>query len=139
MAAYFSFRRLITPFFVRTIYTIGFALLTAGGVGWAVWAGMRLHAANLPTRQGIYYIAIGAGILIVGNLAWRMICEFWLLLFKVHGLLASIEQTVRGSGAAPEPAKESARQEVKPESLRLERPEPKPVSVAPSRGILGLS
>jgi hypothetical protein len=139
MAAYFSFRKLITPYFVRTIYSIGFALLTAGGVGWAVWAGMRLYAASLPTRMAIYYIAIGAGILIVGNLAWRMICEFWLLLFNVHGLLASIEQTVRGGSTASEPAKQLAQEEVKSERSRRERSEPKPVSVAPSRGILGLS
>ena len=57
MAAYFSFRKLITPFFVRTIYTIGFALLTAGGVGWsrlgrdATYAATYRHAWLFATSR----------------------------------------------------------------------------------------
>lgn len=136
MAAYFSFRKLITPYFVRTIYTIGFAALTAGGIGWAVWAGMRLNAATLATRTGVYYIVIGAGILLVGNLVWRMLCEFWLLLFNMHSLLASIEKEVKHESIEQEPKKEAIREEARPDSVRPER---SPVNGAPSRSVLGLS
>jgi len=136
MTAYFSFRKLITPYFVRTIYTIGFAALTAGGIGWAVWAGMRLNAATLPTRLGVYYIAIGAGILIVGNLVWRMICEFWLLLFNVHGLLTSIEKNVRHESIEPVAVRQVISEDAKSQRIRSEQKAP---SVAPQRSVLGLS
>ena len=136
MAAYFSFRKLITPYFVRTIYTIGFAALTAGGIGWAVWAGMRLNAATLPTRLAVYYIATGAGISLVGNLLWRMICEFWLLLFNMHGLLASIEKGVKHEIIQQQPKQEVIVEAARPDSVRPER---STLSVARSRSVLGLS
>ena len=135
MAAYFSFRKLITPYFVRTIYTIGFAAITAAGIGWAVWAGLRLKAGTLPTRLAVYYIAIGLGILLLGNLAWRMICEFWLLLFKMHSLLASIDSTVKG-GSISEPESEAIKEIPKSERAVPER---RTASPAPSGSVLGLS
>lgn len=140
MAAYFSFRKLITPYFVRTIYTIGFAALTAAGIGWAVWAGMRLNNKTLPTRQAVYYIAIGVGVVLVGNLVWRMICEFWLLLFNMHGLLASIDKAVR----QPEPLNEVTKAEPRAAAVATTVPtavatEREAVSIAPSRSVLGLS
>lgn len=136
MAAYFSFRKLITPYFVRTIYTIGFAALTAAGIGWAVWAGMRLYNKALPTRLAVYYIAIGVGVAVVGNLVWRMICEFWLLLFNMHGLLASIDNAVRHEAVPVPAAKEVIKEEVR---VVTPTPERATVSVAPSRSVLGLS
>jgi len=95
MAGFFSFRKVITTYFVKTIYALGFIVLTSGGVGLAVWAGRRLNAGTMPTRLAVYYIAAGAGIALVGNLAWRMICEFWLLLFNIHAVLVSIEQATK--------------------------------------------
>ena len=70
-------------------------MLTFAGIGLAAWAGLRLNEATIPTRTGVYLIAAGAGIALVGNLAWRMICEFWLLLFNMHTLLASIENQMK--------------------------------------------
>jgi hypothetical protein len=136
MTAYFSFRKLITPYFVRVIYTIGFAALTAAGIGWAVWAGMRLKAATLPTRLAVYYIAIGVGTLLVGNLAWRMICEFWLLLFNMHGLLAAIEKELKHESIQHQPSMEAIEEEARPTGVLTER---RTVSVAPSGSVLGLS
>ena len=90
MPGYFSFQKLITPRFVKFIYAVGLLVMTAGGIALAVWAGLGLRSATLPTRMGVYYIAIGAGIAIVGNLVWRVLCEIWIVLFNIHNLLGVI-------------------------------------------------
>lgn len=134
MAGYFSFRKLITPYFVKPIYGFGFIVFTAGGIGLAVGAGMRLNSAQLPTRIGIYYIVIGAGAVIVGNVVWRMICEFWLLRFRMCEMLASIEREVKYSVPQRE-----AKREIVVEKPTREKIEERGYEVAPSRGVLGLS
>jgi hypothetical protein len=92
MPGYFSFQKLITPRFVKFIYVVGLLAMTAGGIALAIWAGLGLRSATLPTRMGVYYIAIGAGAVIVGNLVWRVLCEIWIVLFNIHNLLGSIER-----------------------------------------------
>src|SRR5687768_14787769 len=95
MPGYFSFQKLITPRFVKLIYVVGLLAITASGIGLAIWAGLGLRSATLPTRMGVYYIAIGAGVTIVGNLVWRVLCEIWIVLFNIHDLLGSIESGAR--------------------------------------------
>ena len=95
MPGYFSFQKLITPRFVKFIYVIGLMALTAGGIGLIVAAGWGLRSATLPTRMGLYYIAIGAGVMIVGNLVWRVLCEIWIVLFNIHNLLGVIADEPR--------------------------------------------
>ena len=95
MPGYFSFQKLITPRFVKFIYVVGLLAMTASGIGLAIWAGLGLRSATLPTRVGVYYIAIGAGVAIVGNLVWRVLCEIWIVLFNIHNLLGSIEREYR--------------------------------------------
>jgi hypothetical protein len=135
MAGYFSFRKVITTYFVRTVYALGFILLTAAGLGVATWAGLRLNAQTIPTRTGIYYLAAGAGFVLVGNLVWRMICEFWLLLFNMHALLASMEKQIKGETSQRQVKQENVPAETKTESVGSERPA---YSMA-GQSVLGLS
>jgi hypothetical protein len=95
MPGYFSFQKLITPRFVKFIYAIGLLAMTVAGIALAVWAGLGLRSATLPTRMGVYYIAIGASVTIVGNLVWRVLCEIWIVLFSIHNLLGSIASETR--------------------------------------------
>ena len=108
MAGYFSFRKMISGSFVKAFYALGFILLTAAGIGAIIWTVMRLNDGTMATRPGIYYIAGGAGVLIIGNLIWRMICELWLLLFGVHSLLVSIDRSVRHEPAGTAPIADDA-------------------------------
>ena len=96
MPGYFSFQKLITPRFVKFIYVVGLMAVTAGGIGLAIGAGLGLRSATLSTRMGVYYIAIGVGAVIIGNLVWRVLCEFWIVLFNIHNMLGSIESETRG-------------------------------------------
>src|SRR4026209_2303503 len=84
MSEYFSFQKCITSPFVKTVYFLGFLALTAGGIGLSGWAGMRLYEASIPRGLGWYYIAGGIGILLVGNLVWRVFCEIWIVLFNIY-------------------------------------------------------
>ena len=95
MPGYFSFQKLITPRFVKFIYAVGLLAITAGGIALAIWAGLGLRSRTLPTRMGIYYIAIGGGAAIVGNLVWRVLCEIWIVLFNIHNQLGIIASEPR--------------------------------------------
>ena len=101
MPGYFSFEKLITPRFVKVIYVVGLLAMTVGGIALAVWSGQGLRSATVPTRTGIYYIAIGASVAIVGNLVWRVLCEIWIVLFNIHNLLGSIASETRYVAVEP--------------------------------------
>ena len=120
MPGYFSFQKLITPRFVKSIYVVGLITLTVGGIGLAIWAGLGLRSATLPTRMGVYYIAIGAGIAIIGNLCWRVLCEIWIVLFNIHTLLSSIaseprRELIQGELPSKEPSVELRQDLTQPE------------------------
>ena len=135
MSGYFSFRNLITRRLVKFIYALGLIVLTAGGIGLSIWGGLGLRSATLPTRIGIYSIAIGAGLVIVGNLVWRVLCEILIVPFNIHNLLAS-----SGSETLYEAVTETANHQDRIESRpEVSQPELEtPVTGRPT-SVLGLS
>lgn len=94
MGAYFSFERMITTSFVKVVYFLGFLLLTAAGIGLMVWAGLQLNDATINRSLGWRYVAFGAGILIAGNIVWRVACELWVVLFGIHDELLSLRYSL---------------------------------------------
>ena len=94
MAGYFSFQKLITAPFVKAVYFVGFLLITLGGIGLAAWAGWRLSEATIFRELGWRYVAYGVGALIVGNVLWRIACEFWIVIFNLYDELVAVRQTL---------------------------------------------
>jgi hypothetical protein len=94
MSVYFSFQKNITSSFVKAIYFLGFLALSTGGIGFAAWAGMHLYEASIPRALGWYYVAGGLGVLLVGNLVWRVFCEIWIVLFNIHARLVSLDHKI---------------------------------------------
>jgi hypothetical protein len=121
MSGYFSFQKLITPRFVKVIYVVGLMAITAGGIGLAIGAGLGLRSATLATRMGVYYIALGVGVVIVGNLVWRVLCEIWIVLFNIHNMLGSIESETRYVHVQRELPSEERPVEVRQEVIERER------------------
>lgn len=136
MPGYFSFQNLITPRFVKFIYVVGLMALTAAGIGWAIWAGLGLRSATLSTRMGAYYIAIGAGLAILGNLVWRVLCEIWIVLFNIHNLLGSIERETRNVQVQRELPSEEHRVE---SSQDFTEPEEEVLVTSHPASVLGLT
>ena len=149
MSAYFSFERMITTTFVKVVYFLGFLILTAGGIGLMVWAGLQLNDATIDRNLGWRYVALGAAALVIGNIVWRVACELWVVLFGIHEELVTLRyalQPVHIERVVEEPAlmKESQRREIE----RRERRELEPrdlvtrddeiVAHRPA-GVLGLS
>ena len=90
MGAYFSFERMITTTFVKVVYFVGFLAITAGGVALAVWAGMQLNDARIDRVLGWRYLTAGVGLVVIGNIVWRVFCELWVVLFEIHAELVAV-------------------------------------------------
>lgn len=90
MSAYFSFERMITTSFVKVVYFLGFLILTAGGIGLMVWAGLQLNDATIDRNLGWRYVLLGAAALVIGNIVWRVACELWVVLFGIHDELVTM-------------------------------------------------
>jgi len=116
MPGYFSFEKYITSSFVKAVYFLGFLALTAGGIGLAGWAAMRLYEASIPRELGWYYVASGVGILLVGNLVWRVFCEIWVVLFNIHARLVSLDQKT-GAEAVSADVRTEVSQDVKEDEM----------------------
>jgi hypothetical protein len=118
MSEYFSFQKCITSPFVKTVYFLGFLALTAGGIGLAGWAAMRLFEANISRGLGWYYVAGGVGILLVGNLVWRVFCEIWIVLFNIYARLVSLDEKTRTEAVLAEVRTDVSREAQREEILR---------------------
>ncbi len=134
MGAYFSFERMITTTFVKVVYFLGFLAITAGGVALAVWAGMQLNDARIDRLLGWRYVAAGVGLVVIGNIVWRVFCELWVVLFEIHAELVSVRHGLNLNGLR-----------VREEPVIVEREEiirPREVVVqdqTPHASVLGLS
>jgi len=104
---FFSFRMLISPIVIKIIYVLGLLGLTIGGI---VMIKMGLDVMSLSAEKlnifGIEVsyneqILIGIGLIVFGNLLWRLLCEAWILLFGIHDTLGSIERHLKRGSETP--------------------------------------
>jgi hypothetical protein len=79
---------------------------------------MRLFEANIPRQLGWYYVAGGVGILLVGNLVWRVFCEIWIVLFNIHARLVSLDEKTRTEAVVTEVRTDVSREAQREEILR---------------------
>jgi Domain of unknown function (DUF4282) len=79
---FIAFRYLITPTLVTVIYVIGAVLITIFAV--------------VAMTQGAGGIVSGLLLLLFGNLYWRVILEFIMVLFRMNDALQSIDRRGRG-------------------------------------------
>ena len=142
MGGYFSFERMITTTFVKVVYFLGFIALTAAGVALAIWAGMQLNDATISRELGWRYVAFGVGLLVAGNIVWRVFCELWVVLFGIHSELVSVRHGLNLHGLryqndAPFEREVIAEREefVRPREVVVHREE----RDVPRHGVLGLS
>ena len=80
---YLQFSTMISASIIRYIYTFGALAITIGSIIWIIDEG--------PSEFIVFVL-----IIIFGNLAWRLICEAWILFFRIHEALVSIEHNTSG-------------------------------------------
>jgi hypothetical protein len=78
-----NFRYLITPGFITVIYVVGAILITIAA----------LSAAGTAGAGGVL---VGLLWFVFGNLWWRIVLEFVMVLFRINDSLASIDRRGRG-------------------------------------------
>ena len=81
---YFQFSTMISTSIIRGLHLLGFIGITAGSVFW--WVG------SSSGKEAILSFLL----LTFGNLLWRLICEAWILFFRIHESLVSIEHNTYG-------------------------------------------
>jgi hypothetical protein len=77
-----NFRYLITPGFITVIYVVGAVLITIAALG----------AAGSAGSGGVI---LGLLWFVFGNLWWRIVLEFVMVLFRINDSLASIDRRGR--------------------------------------------
>ncbi|HPE58128.1 MAG TPA: DUF4282 domain-containing protein [Bacteroidales bacterium] len=82
---FFSFRKFISLIFIQVIYLLGAIAITIAGIVFLVKSEGDLG----------FFILQGLGLLIIGNLAWRLICEVWILFFRLASSLSNIENQIK--------------------------------------------
>lgn len=81
-----NFERFITPLVIKWLWLSGSIIITVSG----------LTMFNVPPSYGIIstgaYNLIIVLVIIFGNVMWRVVCEYFLIQFKIHGTLEVIEK-----------------------------------------------
>jgi hypothetical protein len=93
MSAYFKFEKFITTGFIMVVYILGAIALTVISI---------LLIAGSPNIFGVSSLGIILGVifLILGNLFWRILCEYWIVQFRIFTELVEINKTLKGGQAA---------------------------------------
>lgn len=78
MKDFFGFRKMVSSTLIKFIYIVGMIFLTI--------AGIYMLFGN---------VLLGLGIIIIGNLLWRVVCEGWIVLFSIHDILGSVERSLK--------------------------------------------
>ncbi len=81
---FLSFRTMVSRTLIQVIYILG-------AIGLSVYGIILIDKSTEGNGSG-GLVVTGLGILLLGNLAWRITCEAWILLFNIHDVLVSIER-----------------------------------------------
>jgi len=97
MSGYLAFKRFITPTFIMVIYILGALAVTI--LSFLIMLGGAFTVQGFSMGGGIA-ILVGVLMLIFGNLAWRILCEYWVVQFRIYEEIASLNR--RQGGVSPQ-------------------------------------
>lgn len=90
MGDFFSFRRMITPVIIQTLFWIFTAVAVLGGL-------VLLFKGGGATALGLIWI-------VVGPLIARVYCEILIVIFRINETLTDIRANTRPAGVVEPPA-----------------------------------
>ncbi len=76
--AFFSFRQMVSTQIIKVVYILGMIVITLSGI--------------IAMSEGFL---IGLLAIVMGNLFWRIFCEFTIIVFSIHDILGSIEANIK--------------------------------------------
>ena len=94
MSEYFSFKKFITTGFIMVIYILGAIAVTIISILFMI-GGSGLNTFGI-SGLGVVF---GFLLLILGNLFWRILCEYWVVQFRIFTELIEINKTLKGGQA----------------------------------------
>lgn len=89
---FITFKKFISTKLIMIIYALGAIYITVNGI------------STIFKKRDIFFgisygisarVFLGLGILVLGNLVWRVICEGAIVLFGIHDSLTSIEEELK--------------------------------------------
>jgi hypothetical protein len=80
MGDFFAFRTLVTSQVIQGVYAVGAVIITVVAI-----------VVMVTSSTGVI---IGVAALIFGNISWRLACEGTVVFFRIHDLLASIDDSM---------------------------------------------
>lgn len=83
---------MITPQLIQILYIIGAVVITFGGIA-ALFKGGGDYGYSRSFMLGGF--VGGIIFLIFGNLAWRLWCEFIIVVFRINSSLSNIDDNTR--------------------------------------------
>ena len=83
--SFLSFRKMVTIPVIKVVYVIFAILITIAGI-------VEIFISNrLPfSDNSVLEIVLGLVAIIVANIVWRIICEAWIVSFRIHEELVFI-------------------------------------------------
>jgi hypothetical protein len=94
---FFAFRTMISLNLIKIVYVIGACLITLIGFFMmfpCIFSFMSCGYSNFPFNFMFKWFSLAGGLLFIlaGNLIWRFVCEWWVILFSMHELLVKIAE-----------------------------------------------
>ena len=99
MSEYISFKKFITPTFIMIIYVLGALVITIGSF-LLMLVDFNVAGQGVSLGGGVGII-IGIIMLIFGNLAWRILCEYWVVQFRIYEEIAALNRRMGGPSSQP--------------------------------------
>jgi hypothetical protein len=93
MKDFLNFKAMVTPSIVKVLYVLG-----AIGV---VAAGVSLARTQVGRNDYDFNFLFFLGIVVVGELSWRVFCEIMILLFQIHDVLVRSNNPKQATAYTP--------------------------------------
>lgn len=82
MGDFFSFKKMITPFLIKFLYVLGaIAIIPAA-----------IFAFDMFKYDMVIAILTAVGVLIGGELLWRIFCEYTILFFSMYETMVAMKK-----------------------------------------------
>lgn len=90
---FLSFRWLISPAVIRAVYVVGATAITIWAA-WIIFGALALSDYSGVSEVGWLGLLWGLAVFVFGNLAWRLLCESFIVLFQIADELSEIRDSL---------------------------------------------